>query len=254
MSDFFGDDFTAELKSYFLNSIILEVDKFIDLTDESLWRRIHSEVCEQTRAWAVDARTNEYQHLAQWLESFEEKSRNIQEATELVRALKTAKAYVEALLQEKTDSADLAAHFVMSAQNLREIQLLHCRAGKHEFAVPILSVIEISTGLSIYSLPQRKEGILGVIPYRGEAVPVVNLQDYGFAVASDEKSCFLICEQQGVRFSLQITRTEDMLSLKESELQCMEKSASMISVPFAQKFFIRDERSVMVLDLNKLVA
>ncbi|AFY00262.1 chemotaxis protein CheW [Bdellovibrio bacteriovorus] len=254
MSDFFGDDFTAELKAYFLDSVIKEIDKFIDLTDEKLWRRILSEVSEQTRAWAVDAKTNEFLHLAAWLEGFDEKSRNLEGAAELIKALKTLKGYIEALGVDKTDTADLATRFALNAQNLREILLLHCRSGAQEFAVPILSVIEISGKLPLFDLPERKEGLLGVIPFRGEAVPVVNLQDHGFARMDADNFFYVICEEQGVRFCLQVTDTEDMISVKEADLQNFENQSTMMSANFVHQFFIKDRRSIMVLDLEKLVA
>lgn len=254
MSDFFGDDFTAELKSYFLDSLIKEIDKFSDLVDENLWRRIRGEVAEQTRSWAVDARTNEFEHLALWLEGFDQKSEHIQGISELLKALKTLKAYAEALLLEKCDSEDLATRFALNSQNLREVLLLHCRSGQQEFAIPILSVIEISPRLPLYSLPDRQNGILGVVPFRGEAVPVVNLQDHGFVAVDSDSRFYVICEQQGVRFSLQVTGTEDLISLKEAELQNIENHPDMMSADFIRQFFIKDSRSIMVLDLEKLVA
>ncbi len=101
MSDFFGDDFTAELKAYFLDSLIKESDKFIDLIEDSLWKRIRSEVCEQTQAWAVDAKTNEFHHLKEWLEGFTDRANNLSDAQDLIKALKSLKSYAEALLKEK---------------------------------------------------------------------------------------------------------------------------------------------------------
>lgn len=254
MSDFFGDDFTAELKSYFLDSVTKEVDKFIDLTDEKLWQRILSELVEQTKAWAVDAKTNEFHHLALWMESFDEKSRTLEGAADLIKALKTLKAYVDALGLEKSDSAEISARFAFNAQNLREMQLLHCRSGQQEFAVPILSVIEISGKLPLFTLPDKRHGVLGVIPYRGDAVPVVSLADHGFCQIDTENFYYVICESQGIRFSLQVTHTEDLINLKETDLQNFEKQSTMISADFVHQFFIKDSRSIMVLDIEKMVA
>jgi purine-binding chemotaxis protein CheW len=33
MSDFFGDDFTAELKGYFLDATLKEIEKYLDLVN-----------------------------------------------------------------------------------------------------------------------------------------------------------------------------------------------------------------------------
>lgn len=254
MSDFFGDDFTAELKTYFLDSLVKEADKFIDLVDDSLWKRIRNEVSEQTKAWAVDAKTNEFNFFAEWLDGFEKRTEGQKEAAEFVKSLKAIKAYAEALIVEKTDSAELAAKFSLVAESRHETLFLHCRWGEQDFAIPLLNVVEISSHLPLYSLPQKKPGLLGVIPFRGEAVPVVNFQDHGFATVDAKNSYYIICEHEGVRFSLQVTETDDLLSLRDSELQNIENHSAMIQASFVKQFFIRENKSVMVLDLEKLVA
>ncbi|KHD89718.1 MAG: chemotaxis protein [Bdellovibrio sp. ArHS] len=254
MSDFFSDDFTAELKAYFLDSVCKETDKFIDLTDDSTLRRIRGEVAEQARAWAVDAKTNEFQYFSQWLEQFEERTQNFKEPRELIRALKTLKAYAEALSQEKSDSSDYLVRFALEVELRQEVQLLHCKWGRHEFAIPLLNVVEISSQIPLFPLPDRKEGLMGVIPFRGEAVPVISFQDHGFKQTDIKNTFYVICEHQGVRFSLQVTETDDLMSLKESELQNVESHSSVIQTAFVSQFFIKGTKSIMILDLEKLVA
>lgn len=254
MSDFFGDDFTAELKSYFLNSVIQEVDKFIDLVDESLWKRIRNEVVEQCSSWAVDARTNEFMHLAAWCESFGEKSKSLEGAVELIKVLKTLRGYAEALLLEGADNQDLATRYALNTANLREVLYLHCHYGEHEFAVPLLKVVEISSKLPLHSLPEKREGLLGVVPFRGEAVPVLNLYDHGFTKVNPADCYFVICEEHGVRFSFQVTKADDLVRLKEADVQNIDSTSSLIAVNFVHQFFIRDSRSIMILDFEKMVA
>lgn len=254
MSDFFGDDFTAELKAYFLDSVLKEVDKFIDLVDESLWKRIRSEVVEQTQAWSVDAKTNEFQYLSEWLATYGKRSECIDGAQDLIRSLKALKSYVEALIVEKQDSAELAAKYTLVSERRHEVLFLHCKSGAQEFALPLLSVVEISSSVPLYSLPEKKQGLLGVIPFRGEAIPVISLQDHGFQSMENKNIYYVICEHQGVRFSLQVTETEDLVSLRESELQNVESHSAMIQASFVKQFFIKNSKGIMILDLEQLVA
>lgn len=254
MSDFFGDDFTAELKAYFLGSLLKEADNFIDLIDNSTWKRIRSEFCESTASFAADAKTNEFMNLAVWLESFPQKAKVFEEPQELIKAIKTFKAYVENLVADKNDTPEMAAKYVLSEQNLREIILLHCYHGQQEFAIPLLNVIEISNYRPRYALPEPTPGISGVIPYRGEALPVIDLVGHGFTSSHTGEPCFVICEHNGKRFSLEVTKTEDLINLKEADLQNFEEGSSVIPVSFVRQFFIKENRGVMVLDLEKLVA
>lgn len=253
MSDFFNDDFTAELKAYFLNSVITGAENFIDLVDAKIWKRIRTESAEQAQAWSIDAKTNEFSFFAQWLGDFESRIKDITEPAELVKALQALKEYASALLTEKTDSADLSRRYSEIAKSSHQVLLLHCKSGSSEFAVPLLNVIEISSHLPIYGLPEKKLGILGVVPYRGDALPVVNLQDHGFHALNAENVFYLVCEQAQNRFCLQVTATEDILSLKESDLQEVQEQ-NILPTKIIKNFFIHQSRSVMILDLEKLVA
>ena len=90
MSDFFGDDFTAELKSYFLESLNKEADKFLDLIDDSNWQKIRSEFADHCLSWAADARTNEFTYLGQWLDVFNERSEIFNESKDVLSPFSAA--------------------------------------------------------------------------------------------------------------------------------------------------------------------
>lgn len=254
MSDFFGDDFTAELKSYFLESINKEADNFLDLVEDSNWQKIRTEFYEKCSAWAADARTNEFTYLAQWLDVFGERSQLFNEAKDLTKAIQTFKSYIEALAIDKTDSAEISLKFALTEENLREVVLLHCHQGEEDFAVPLLNVIEISGNLPLFPLPERQHGILGVIPYRGEAVPVLNLRDYGFGQIGSEKPCYVICDFSGKLFSLAVSKAEDLFKIKETEIQNVKEHTFMSTSEFVNQFFIKGEKNIMLLDFEKLVA
>lgn len=253
MTDFFGDDFTAELKAYFLDSLIKETEKFIDLVDESTWKKIHLEVLESTKAWAIDAKTNEFLFLEKWLEEFESRNKKIESSDGLIAAIESIKSYADALHTEK-DSADLASRFVSGIQSSKQSQFLHCSFGAQEFAVPLTSIVEIIGNLKLYNLPQKRSGILGVIPVRGDAIPVISFSDHGFSPADLGNNLFVICEHEGSRFSLPVTKTEDLVSVRESDFLSAEEQGILINASFVKSFFIKDNKNIMVLDLEKLVA
>lgn len=254
MSDFFSDDFTAELKKYFLQNLIQEAEKFIDLVDESHWARIRSEVSELSSAWAVDAKTNEFLFLTEWLEGFADRVRPLQNASDFLKALGAIKSYAESLIKEGADSAELATHYSLAVESRQEVVLLQCKWGEQDFAIPLLKVVEISGGLNLYELPDKRQGLAGVIPFRGEAVPVVSLEEHGFISTVNKSSLYIICEHESVRFALQITATDELFSLRESELLSVEGSETMITAPFVRQFFVKNNKSIMILDVEKMVA
>ncbi|MNJ92709.1 CheW-like domain protein [compost metagenome] len=254
MSDFFGDDFTAELKGYFIDSLMKEAEKYIDLVDDTTWKRLIGELDEQAQSWSVDAKTNEFEHFAQWLTQFQEKIPGFQRPADLSSALATLKAYLEALNVDKKDSPEFFQKFSVEATITGRSQFLHCRMGDISFVISVNYVMEVVDKLPVYSLPDPKSGLSGVIPFRGEAIPVVSLTDYGFKNVAEERLYFVICEWEGTRLALQVTEADQLLTLENAELQPVTQDSFMISVPFITNFFIRENKSVMVLDLEKMVA
>lgn len=254
MSDFFGDDFTLELKKYYLDATLKEVETFNDLIDESTLKKITVEIREKSESWIVDAKSNEFSFLESWLTDFHAKLDSLDSVEQMLKALSLLHKYLSSLLVDGKDTAELAAHFPLVAQSSREALFLHCKTGSQQFVVPIQNVIEISGVLPMYPLPDKRQGLAGVIPFRGEAVPVVDLKSFGFLSCESEKSYFVICEHEGTRFSLQVTETDELLSLKDKDMQNLSDHPTMHSAPFIKQFFVREEHSVMVLDIEKLVA
>lgn len=254
MSDFFNDDFTAELKGYFIDSVVAELEKFIDLVDESTWKKVLIELTEQADAWSVDAKTNEFEFLSQALQDFSNKVENFIKPEDVIAALETLKAYLVELSVDKKDSAELQKKYSLDAKASGRSQFLLCHAGTVGFVIPVGFVKEVVDKIPVYALPAAKPGLSGVIPFRGEAVPVVNLQEYGFDFSSHERFYFVICELEGSRLALQVSDADQLLTLDNAELQPLSKDSFMTSVSFIKNFFIRDQKSVMVLDLEKLVA
>ncbi|MGZ3769209.1 MAG: chemotaxis protein CheW [Bdellovibrio sp.] len=254
MSDIFTGDFTAELKNYFLNNLILILEDHFDLIDDKLWSRVRVETAKQAKeVWAVDAKSNEFLHLSVFLENFEPNSADCQNAVEFKKYLQALKDYLKTLLVE-SDSAELAAKFLALAESTREINFLLCRFGKQDFAIPLLNVIEITNDRPVHLLPEAQNGLLGVLAYRGEAIPVVDFKYYGLQSERSDRFCYIICETENTRFSLQISETEDVIKIPESELQNAEDQKFLFAVSFVKKFFIQNKKNVMVLELEKLVA
>ncbi|MGZ3773783.1 MAG: chemotaxis protein CheW [Pseudobdellovibrionaceae bacterium] len=255
MSDFFGDDFTADLKKYFLENLTLEVRDVIDLIDDSLWVRIRTEsVRKASHVWAVDAKTNGFIYLAEWLEGFEERTAVAKNSFDFKNYLETLCEYVKALLLEKVDTPELAKKYSSFDQTQKDFIFLFCRFGKQDFVVPLANVVEIGGNKPLVALPDKKNGLMGVIPFRGDAIPVVNFQDYGFSPVDQEKVFYVICEFDGSRFSLQVTETDNLLKVAEADLQNIEGHSSVIQSTFIKQFFVKENKSVIVLDLEKLVA
>jgi len=254
VSDFFGDDFTAELKSYFLDSFTKEVEKFLDLIDASTLRRVVGEIDQESQTWIADSETNEFKFLAQWLGDFKNYLSQMEEPAQLTSALESLKAYLAALSVTKVDTAELLQSHTLQKNIGIKKQYLHCRSGSQEFVIPVMNVTEIISDRKVSPLPFPKKHLSGVIAYRGEAIPVFNLDHFGFEKVENVKTYFVICVLEGLSFALQVTQTDELMTLDGQDLQELGKGTSLLHVPFVSHFFTKDDRNIMILNLEKLVA
>jgi|GEM_PF-1428339 Chemotaxis signal transduction protein len=253
MSDFFGDDFTAELKSYFIDSFTKEVEKFVDLLDESTFRRLVGEIDQETQTWIADSETNEFKFLSQWIVDFKKYLGEMAGPPQLASSLESLKAYLTALSATKVDSQELFQTHTLQKNIGIKKQYLHCRSGSQEFVLPVMNVTEIISDRKVSPLPFPKNHLAGVIAYRGEAIPVFDLEHFGFQRVENIKTYFVICVLEGLSFALQVTQTEELMTLDGKDLQEVDGS-KLLRAPFVSHFFAKDDRNIMILNLEKLVA
>lgn len=254
MSDIFGDDFTEELKKYYLSALVSDIGKFIDLLDDSTWKRIKAEIQDAIPNWIVDARTNEFEYIAEWMGRLTEYVNGSTSADAIISYLEVARRYSSHLLGTLKDNAEFPAIYNLNREMQGHSFYLHCKFFEQEFVIPIRNVVEVIPTLPVYSLPERHNGILGFISFRGDAIPVLNWWDFGLVEHEPKPFLYVICEFEGTKFSLQVTQTEELLKINDNDLQAVESSSFMKEVPFIKSFFIRDNHSVMVLDIEMLVA
>jgi purine-binding chemotaxis protein CheW len=254
MSDFFGDDFTAELKGYFLDSLSKDLENFVDLIDASTWIRIRSEIAEVLPSWAVDARTNEFSFFADWMESLQNLLKQFNSDQEFKKSLKTFREYLNELVETKKDAENYLTKYSLSSAVQGENQFLHCRCNQQEFVIPIGNVVEVSSGLKVFPLPEKRQGLTGMVPFRGDAIPVLNLQEYGFQDFEGKRTYFVICEFKNSKLALQVSETDDIVTLKDQQLQIIEQGSSFTTAPFIKSFYVQDGRNIMVIDLEVMTA
>ena len=254
MSDFFGDDFTLELKAYFLDNLHADVEKALLMAAGDKWQSYRAEILEKLPEWQKDARTNEFVALTAWLESLEQYLHEIKEPSDFVNALKKLTDYLEALSETKKETEEITAKFVWNSQVTSEEQFLFCKMGRQAFALPVKSVIEVISNLRIYPLPHSQPGILGMIAVRGDVVPVFNLQDHGFESSEIKTFYFVICEHLGTKFAVQVTETDRLISISGRDLQVVDEKSRMVTPYFVSNFVLFEEKSVMIFDPEKLVA
>ncbi len=255
MDSLFDDDFTAELRSYFVTSFTGEVEKVFSVVTEANWKANRAEMLDKLPDWIRDAGLNEFQFLGQWLTKFKEILPPMKKFEEYKAVMALLRGYLGEMQKTKKDSEKYLTQFSIDAHAGTTDLYLYCKVDQQEFVIPVDLVTEVISHRSITPFPEHKEGFKGLIAVRGEVVPVFDLQHYGFQSAQHGKALYyIVCEVKGVRFAFDVSETDQLLSLHSRVFQDAARGKNLISAPFIKKFFIRNDSNVMLFDLEQLVS
>lgn len=252
-SDFFGDDFTKDLKKYYLDNIITDIDKYIVLIKDTNLSLYQEEVKNKIEDWQRDAQTNEFLLFSNWLTEFGAKLELCKKSEEFKLLIHRLHLYLDDLLLNLVDSEVLFKKHTLQNHSRKELYL-YCRHGIQEFLLPIENVLEVISKAVVSPLPDYHFGISGVLAVRGEIFPVYNLIEFGFQPIQEKIIYYVICDFQGARFAVPVTQTDQLLTVDSKEMQQADAKRDFITAHFISSFIIKDKKSVMVFDLEKLVA
>src|SRR5882757_2625612 len=92
--------------------------------------------------------------------------------------------------------------------------------GSMRFGLPIASVGEVVSDMSLTRLPHASKGLLGLVNLRGEILPAASLQPwFGDAAAPSTANLFLVVRATSSSIALRIDRFEQVVPVPEDGIQ-----------------------------------
>lgn len=253
MSDFLNDDFTEELKIYFVDSVKTRLQNFLEIyenKDQSFLQILKDELS----AWAIDAETNELIFFGKWLRSSIEKESFFDSEKSLRKYLEVTSEYAARLgLNIKSDEIiykDLNERF---AETLEE-QYLVFEIQESLYALPLKVIREITSFKKLNALIDKTEKVLGYMSFRGEALPVMDLSFAGISSSMQACQVGIICSIKDNQFVICAKNTKELLSVSESQLRKISNFDSDESSTFVSSVLLYEENNVLILDVEKMVA
>lgn len=237
MSFSISDDFTKELKVYFLNSLLE------GLNQESL--KPGSELTEFCQSAAKDAEANDFLFLRDWIQvQFLERLT----AENLPARLKRFKGYVTELLTECIDSEILYQKYAEIQPSEKGI-FLHFEYLQENYLVSVKNILEVVSAQKLFKLPVSQDHIFGLILFRGEPVPVLNLFDQSYQPES-----YLICENLQQVFALPISRAHQIYELDHQVMSQIQPIQNLMYSDLILGVVGWNSRNMLLLDLEKVGA
>lgn len=253
MSQYLNDDFTIELKIYFLESLSARF-RSLHQTFGSDKGFESAQILSEAVSWAGDAKTNEILFFSRWLDQLVTQSKILDSETVFKKFIETTLIYIERLLKNIDQDSEIFHELNGVFFESLEEQYLLFYLQKEQFALPLKFIREVTTLKTIDPLLQKHPLVYGYMAFRGQALPVIDLAVCGISEDLEKCKIGIICNWQGREFVICATETKELASVSEGNL----KELTLFEAEKFGKYFSNvltlDDKNTLVFDLETLVA
>jgi purine-binding chemotaxis protein CheW len=127
--------------------------------------------------------------------------------------------------------------------------------GSEEFGVDALKVQELIRYTSPVKVPNAPPSVRGVINFRGEVIPVLDMRKIFQLEQGDynEFTVIVVVETNSKTFGLIVDRVLDIISLSEDNIQPTPEFSSKEKTKYLRAMGKIGSRLILMLDLDKVV-
>lgn len=128
--------------------------------------------------------------------------------------------------------------------------------GDEDFGLDVLRVQEIIRYVEPTKIPHAPNYLDGVINFRGEVIPVINLRKmFGLPELADhEFIVIIVLEINGKTFGLIVDRVSDILNIPGDKIQPAHEFSSRAGTEYLKAMGKLGKRLVLILDLDKIIS
>ena len=130
------------------------------------------------------------------------------------------------------------------------------------YVLCLKQVAEILQNRTIIPLPVRKQNLMGVINFRGSILPILNINEILLRDCDLKEVTNIYCKNNSAniivvriksrRYGIPIVSITEILDIQKSMMQSAQNLELSFLSPVVTHMFMHDEKSVIVLDLERL--
>ena len=136
-----------------------------------------------------------------------------------------------------------------------QLQIVTFEVGQEEFAIDILAVQEIVRMMPITRVPHSPDAVEGVVNFRGQITPVIDLrQRFGLAAQEErgKDTRIVVIEIHNRILGFIVDRVHEVLRIDSSVLDPAPTLTSSIDADYVRGVGKLDDRLLILLDLDRL--
>ncbi|NYE56871.1 chemotaxis protein CheW [Carboxydothermus ferrireducens] len=139
--------------------------------------------------------------------------------------------------------------------NKSEAQIVIFTLNQQQYGVDIAQVYEIIRMTDITKIPNTPYFVEGVINLRGKIIPVIDLRKrLGMPeVERDKATRIIVVDVDGITVGMIVDSVMEVFRLNDVEIESTPSMINDIDSSFIQGIAIKDERMIILLDLNRVL-
>jgi purine-binding chemotaxis protein CheW len=164
-------------------------------------------------------------------------------ATSMDAAAVTMHQKVNELIKESQKDADHGDTYLM------------CHQGKTSYALPVRFVQEIMPNRPLKPLPIKRKKVAGVISFRGQVMPVIDIFGHKPGASAQEETggCIIVCQIGRKLFGFRIDEVSSVIDVKDEQLQVMHTKLEQDGPRLVSHLAHIDGKPISFLDLSGVV-
>jgi purine-binding chemotaxis protein CheW len=147
----------------------------------------------------------------------------------------------------------------MSKVNIDDVKhYINYRLGNENFAISVDRVLEIIKERTLTKVPNSSQFIKGVINFRGEIVPVIDMhRRFNIIQKEDEEGMIVVIngdsDKSNYHIGLQVDEVEDVIEFRYRELRKSPDQGINYDNSFIDGVVDVENRFIMVLNIDKVL-
>jgi purine-binding chemotaxis protein CheW len=130
--------------------------------------------------------------------------------------------------------------------------------GNEYFAINVLKVLEVLQKQDITPVPNAPGYIMGIINFRGEAVPVLDTRIKFNLISQNENNSFaivvldLVKNNDPFRIGATVDKVSDVITVSDSDIKPVPPMTSTFNAKFLNGVVRTNDRFLLLIDIDKV--
>jgi purine-binding chemotaxis protein CheW len=132
------------------------------------------------------------------------------------------------------------------------------KLGNDHFAITVMRVLEIIKNRNLTNIPNSSKYIKGVLNFRGEIVPVIDMyKRFNMGITESKNEMIIIVEMESgnssVHIGLLVDEVMDIIGFEYKDIQKAPEMGISYDLNFLDGFVDIDSQFIMVLNIDKVI-